>query len=581
MSPRSLPAVLTLAILAVSTGCGNPDEPRNPLPDGKVITLDPEVPVDGDVLVAAIPFDPGSLNPVVAPYALSAMIGDLVQPGLVRRHVEKGELVYEPLLASEFAFSPDKTALTYTLHEGLTWEDETPLTSKDVAFTQELIGDTTVASNWHGDAQHISSIDTPDDRTVVFHFERRQNPTLLQGYTIRGIVPRHALETADRATLRGHVSARSPLASGSYRIAEWRPDSKLVLAPNPRAPAHLKPHLERIVFKVLPEYSTRLMELEMGTVDLVPDIEVTDLPRLHKKRDLELMRMPAASMNYVGYNLTDPRFTDLRVRRALTMAIDRERIIRDYLSVEGTTYGDYCVGTISPSQPGWHAPNIIPLPYDPRAAMELLDAAGWKDVDKNGVRERGDDEMRFRLMVQTGSAETKRLAVLVQAYLEPIGVTAEIEMVEPARFAELAREHQFEAILWSFGANPVVDPSIQWSTGGRYNWYQYSNPEVDALIEKGLSAVDVSEAQEHFREVQRLVHADQPVTFLYWRDAIVGVDRRFRGVEMNNLTLFHHIENWYVPFAEHKYRGMMPFDMPVQTEPEGLRAGDDLPPPPQ
>jgi len=571
MSPPSLP-MAALAVLAVSIGCGNPQEPRNPLPEGKVITLDPDVPVDGDVLVAAIPFDPGSLNPVVAPYALSAMIGDLIQPGMVRRHVEKGELIYEPLLASEFSFSADGTTLTYKLNEGLTWEDGTPLTSKDVAFTQALIADPVVASNWYGDAQHIASIETPDDRTVVFRFTRPQNPMLQQAYTIRGIVPQHVLETADRATLRGHVSARNPLASGSYRIAEWRPDSKLILAPNPRAPAHLKPHLERIVFKVLPEYSTRLMELEVGSVDLVTDIEVSDIPGLHEKRDLDLVRMPSASMDYLGYNLTDPRFTDLRVRRALTMAIDRERIIRDYLSVEGTTYGTHAVGTISPTQTGWYASNIIPLPYDPRAAMDLLDASGWKDADKDGVRERGDQVMRFRLMVQTGSAETKRLAVLVQAYLEPIGVIAEIDMVEPTRFAELAREHQFEAILWSFGANPAVDLSIQWSTGGQYNWYQYSNPAVDALIEKGLSTID---------EVQRLIHADQPVTFLYWKDVIVGIDRRFQGVEMNSFTVLHRIEEWYVPIAEHKYRGMMPFDVPVQKDQVKPRAGDDLPPPPQ
>jgi len=572
--------MVALAVLTVAVGCGNPDEPKNPLPQGKVLSLDPSVPTDGDVLVVAIPFDPGSLDPVVTPYALSAMIAELIQPGLVRRHIEKNELVYEPMLASDFSFSPDKKALTYHLPEGSTWEDGTPLTSRDVAFTQSLIADPAVASNWYGQAQHIAGVETPDDRTVVFRFDRARRPALEQSYTIRGIVPEHVLGTVDRTTLRDHASARTPLASGSYRVAEWRPDNKLILAPNPRAPAHLKPHLERIVFKVLPEYSSRLMELEVGSVDLVTDLEVSDLPTLQEKRDLEVVRMPSASMDYVGYNLADPRFGDVRVRRALTMAIDRERIIRDSLTVGGSKHGTSCVGTISPTQTGWYASNIIPLPYDPRAAMDLLDTAGWKDADKDGVRERGDEEMRFQLMVQSGSAETKRLAVVVQAYLEPIGVKAEIDMVEPTRFAELAREHRFDAILWSFGANPTIDPSIQWATGGQYNWTQYSNPEVDALIAQALSATDVTTAQEHVREIQRTIYADQPVTFLYWKDTLVGVDRRFHGMEMNPFSVLHRIENWYVPIAEQKYRGMMPFDGPVKKEHVEPRAGDDLPPPP-
>lgn len=561
----------TLSLLLLASCFGNPEEPPEPRPEDLV--TDPAVPVPGDTLVLAVGFDPGNLNPVVAPYALSAMIADQVQPGLVRRGSDKGSLLYEPMLAESWTFSETNDSLTYTLREGLKWADGEPLTSEDVAFTYELIADEAVASNWFGDSKYIAAVETPDPRTVTFRFSRPQNPLLQQGYTVRGIVPEHVLADADRATLRGHPSGRDPLPSGPFRVTSWTANDRVVLERNPAAIAPFQPYLERVVFKILPEYSTRLLELERGAVDMVPSIEISDIPRVREDKSIDLVRMPSAVMEYVGFDLTDPRFDDVRVRTALTMSIDRSRLIRDYLSIDGTSYGHYCVGTISPVQAGWYASEITPLPYEPRKAIELLESAGWRDTDNDGIRERRGTELRFSLMVQTGSAFLKRMAVLVQAYWESVGAKVDIEMVDPAPFADRARRHEFEAILWSFGANPKIDPSIQWSTGGQYNWFQYSNPEVDALIRKGLETTDIEAAQKAFREAQVKIHEDQPVTFLYWRDDVVAIDKRFRDVQMNTFTLLHHLEEWYVPYAEQRYHNATPPPPVPGEDPPGEQSG--------
>lgn len=506
----------------------------------------PADPHRGDALVVAVGFDPGNISPLVAPYALSAMFGELVQPGLVQRQVGPQGLDYGPALAESWTWNPEHTALTYTLREGLVWEDGEPIDSMDVAFTHELIADPAVASNWVGDAARIDRIETPDARTVVFHFDEARSLALQQGFTMRGIVPEHQLRDADRSSLRGHASARQPLASGPFTVARWEPDSIVVLEPNPRAPEDWKPRLERIIARVLPEYSTRLIELENGGVDMVSDLEVADIAAIEANPRLRILREEAAAMQYVGWNNRDPRFRDPRARAAMTLAIDRDRLIDDLLSAGGTAYGRPCTSTIAPQLGDWANADIEPLPHDPSQARFLLAELGWADTDGDGTLDRDGQPFRFTLRVQNGYTLLKRAAVLIQSNLADIGVEMEIELMDPNRFSQVAREHEFEAILWSFGANPKVDPSIQWHSEGRYNWYQYRNDQVDQLIEQGIASVDKGESQLAFRKMQKIVHDEQPVTFLFWKDEVSAIDTRFEDVQTNSFTNLLDAHEWWV-----------------------------------
>jgi peptide/nickel transport system substrate-binding protein len=130
----------------------------------------------------------------------------------------------------------------------------------------------------------------------------------------------------------------------------------------------------------------------------------------------------------------------------------------------------------------------------------------------------------------------------------------DIEMIEALQFTRRARAKDFDALLWSFGANPKVDPTIKWHTDGAYNWFGYSNPEVDAAIEAGVSAENVTAAQEKFKEVQRLVYADDPATFLYWKDDLTAIDTRFEKVSMNLFSVVDQLHEWYVPLEKQKYK---------------------------
>lgn len=538
-----------MMLLWLALGCGS-SEPATPAGP----PADPNTPSDGDVLVVAFPSDPGNVSPLVAPYASSAMITDLVQPGLVRRQVTRNGLEYEPALAEKWSWNADGTVLTYTLREGLTWADGTPLTSKDVAFTQELIADPDVASNWLGTAKHIVSVQTPDPRTAVYTFDVPRNPVLQQGYTIRGVVPEHTLKSVDRGTFRGNASGRDPLASGPFRIAKWEPDNQIVLERNPAAPAEWRPHLDRIVIKVIPEPSTRLLELQNGTVDLLLDVDADNAGPLLHAAGITVEVEEAASMQYIGYNQTNPMFQDLLVRQALTESIDRDAMIANLFTVDGKPFGQPCVGTIAPTLGPWYADDLKPLPFDVADAKAHLDAAGWTDTDGDGVRSKNGVPLRFSLMVQTGESQLDKIAIYTQAAWKDVGVQLDIDRVEAARFAERARQKDYQAMLWGFGANPKVDPSQEWRSDGQYNWFGYTNPAVDAKIDEGVSAADPQVAQAAFREVQRLVHADQPVTFLFWSDKFLAMSDRFRDTEHNTFNGLLHAERWWVPSDQQKYK---------------------------
>jgi len=526
-----------LVILALLLACTPaPEEVSDP-------AADPPGAADGDTLVYGVPFDPGNANPLVIPYSLSQMVTDLVVPSLVYRAVDDDGLSFEPALAESWSFDETGTVLTYKLREGLKWEDGTPLKASDAVFSWSLIADPAVASNWHGDAQHIAGYAAPDDRTVVVTFVQPRNPVLQQARSVRGIVPEHILGKADRSTLRGHASAREPTASGPFRIADWRADEKIVLERNPNAPADWRSHLSRIVLLVQPEYSSRLLELEAGRLDLLSDVEIPDLPRLEKNERIRIEVARSATMQYIGYNLRKPELADPRVRRALAMATDTDKLIDDLLAVDGKTYGRPCVGTISPEYKAWYADDIERIQHDPEAARRLLDEVGWRPGAVN-----------LTMMVQTGSAISRRVAVITQAMWKEVGVTLNLEMVEPTRFSQRAREKDYQLILWSFGASPNIDPSIKWRSTGQYNWFGLVDPELDALIDEGMAATDLSVAQERFKEVQRRVYDAQPATFLFWKDRAVAIDKRFRDVEMNSYSDLRRAERWYVPKAEQKYR---------------------------
>lgn len=559
MFPRPALVALALALHA----CGSGGDPATPEPAPQ--------PAGGanatrDTLVLGYQSDIGNLISVVSETAADSDILTNISYPLIDSEFDCS-LKKLPGLATKWEWSEDGKILKMTLRDDIKFEDGTPLTAEDIAFTNELIADPAVAS------PRISNIErmTPDGRPMIkspteieWHFtEAYDRDTQAAHASSIEILPKKHLVGADRATLRGHPMSKAPLSSGPWRLAKWEPNTRIVLEPNPNftGPEEDRPRLNRVIFKILPEYSTRLIELESGDIDMMQAINVEDADRLRKEHpEIRLIRRGWRSNDYIAWNLKNPLFTDVKVRTALAHAVDIDSMIGKLLTSDtGESYARTSIGTITPALCGVHNDDVVPFAHDKEKAKALLAEAGWKDSDNNGVLDKDGKEFAFTLATNTGNKRRADIQVLVQAQLQEIGIKVELEKQESNTFFENLRKKEYEAAVAGWSAGLFIDPSPLWSCDTAekqypFNFTSYCNPEVDALINQGLHTPDPVAAAPIWKDLQAKIYADQPYLFLWWMDEIVGINERFQDVQIDVLSPLHNLHEWNVPEDKVKYK---------------------------
>lgn len=543
------PVAILLVLLLLAPGCGPGEAEKGESAAGATAPPAAAEPVRGGTLVVAWISDADVLNPVVQQSLLAQHLGTLLFPNLTSEGFADCRLQQVPYLAESWQWSDGGRTLTFRLREGVRWEDGTPVTSADVALTTELMRDESVASPRYNNVERVAAVETPDARTAVFRFTEPYEAQTQLSHASQDLLPRHLLAGADRQTLRGHPFGFRPLAAGPFRLERWTRNQEIVLAANPGYTLGAPPYIERVVFRVIPEYTTRLAELIRGTVDVVDNLQVEDVARLRQENpEIRIIPRGWRFLEYLGWNLRDPLFADRRARRALTMCLDRETVIAALLSGGGERYGRPAVGTITPELCRQHNDAIPPLPFDPRAGQALLAELGWEDRDGDGLLDREGLPFRFTLKTNSGNPRRERVAVLVQGQLRRVGIDVRIESVEGTTLTDQLRRKEFQAVLYGWSASLYVDPTEFWHSGEEYeyNFCSYANPEVDRLIESGVAETDPARAQATWREVQRLIYEDQPYTFLYWVNSLMGVNRRVQGVEANILSPLYGLERWWI-----------------------------------
>jgi peptide/nickel transport system substrate-binding protein len=568
------------ALVAISlSGCGGGDKGGEASSDS----------FPRDTLVIAYQSDADSLLSVVSQSAAdSAIIDNLNYP--LTDSTFDCSLEYVPALAKSWDWSEDGRVISMELRDDIYWNDGERVTAQDVAFTMELVEDPRVASPRISYIEQMVPGKRPlviDDTHLEWHFTHAYDPvTQLAHVSSLAVVPQHILEDADRATLRGHQFTREPLVNGRWKLGSWDRGEKIVLEPNDQwtGPEEELPKLRRVIFRILPEYATRLMALERGEVDFLEGVQIADADRLVREHpEIVLHRRGWRFLDYVAWNPLDPEaykeitrdldpdekvdlqrvprhplFGDRQVRIELARAIDVDKLIADLLTSRetGEKYGRPAVGTITPALCDVHNDDIERFPFDPAAAKEGLAILGWEDHDGDGILDRDGVPFRFTLMTNSGNPRRAKAAVIIQAGLKEIGIDVRIEQIESNTFFERLRKKDYEAALSGWSAGLFVDPKDIWHSGPEYefNFVSYDNPEVDRLIEEGLMEADPAKAREIWHQLQALVYADQPYAFLYWMDQIVAVHQRFQEVNIDILSPINRLHEWWVPADQVKYK---------------------------
>jgi len=453
-------------------------------------------------------------------------------------------LLFTPIVTYDSTFAPapalaeswtlSDTAVTFELRDDLSWHDGTPVTARDVVFTFDRAKNPDFASPLN--AAYLANVATAEalgDHEVRFTFTAPHSEPLQDFFWPP--IPAHLLAAVPATNMAQAPFNRAPVGNGPYRFVRWDANQQLVFTANPDYPAGLggPPGISDVVYRIIPDQTTLLAELLSQGIEVDGPLAPAQVARVESATDVKLESFPWRQFSYIGWNTRRPQFADPAVRRALTMAIDRAAIVRTVLEGHGTVAS----GPIPP----WHrlSPHLEPLPHDPAAAAAVLDAAGWRDTDEDGVRDHDGVELSFDLLTNQRSPIYGDVAKIVQSNLREIGVDAQPRLLEWQSVLARHRSRDFDAVLTNWVLdNFRVDPRAlfhgsQVAVEGSANRSSYANPVADSLMDLGARTTDEARAAETWAEFARVLQHDQPVTFLFWQEELAGVSRRLADVRMD------------------------------------------------
>ncbi|RJX31274.1 MAG: peptide-binding protein [Desulfarculus sp.] len=499
----------------------------------------------GSVVIGTIG-DATSMIPMITSDSASHEMSGLVYDGLLKYDKD---LNLVGSLAESWTVSPDGLTITFKIRKGVRWQDGKPYTAADALFNWRFMVDPKTPTAYSGDYLKVEDAAAPDDYTFVVHYKEPFAPGLAS-WTLSQM-PRHLLEGRD---VRASELNRRPLGTGPYKFERWDPGARVVLRYNPDY-WEGRPNLDQVTYRVIPDMATMFLELKAGGLDWMGLTALQYSRQTNSqyfKKSFKKYRYVSSAYTYLGYNLKDSRFTDRRVRQALSYAINKKEIIKGVL----LGLGQVCTGPIKPGT-YWYNPNVPRFDYNPAKAKALLAEAGWKDSDGDGVLDKAGRPFEFTILTNQGNSYRANTGVIIQQRLVQIGIRVKLRTVEWAAFIkEFVNKGRFEAVLLGWSISPDPDQFDIWHSSkakpGQLNFTFYKNPEVDQLLVAARRTFDRAERRALLFKLQEILAEDQPYTFLYVADALPILAARFQGIEPAPAGISYNFIRWWVPKALQK-----------------------------
>lgn len=457
---------------------------------------------DGQIVFATRITELESLDPLTVTLSRAQAVAYHVNEGLTK-FSPTGEIV--PGLAESWEVTEDNLTYTFKLRENVNWHDGQPFSAEDVLFTFETVMAEGVQSRAKGTLEtYVEGVEIAENDSFVITLKEPFSPLLTTLAEQVLIVPQHVYGEGGASA----EFASKPVGTGPYRVTEHSIDA-VTLQHNPDywgEPARTA----TIILKDAPEPASQLAGLlsgELSVIAYVPNV-MGDI----EARGYQIFTVSAGSVHGINLDLQNPIFQDARVRQALWLALDRERIKSLHY-----TEGLLADTVVSPAYGEYRNGALEPITRDLEAARALLNEAGWVMNEATRIREKDGTPLAFNYYAWAAQ-QWQDIAAVAQASWKEIGAESEITVVENALIAEtVSSRYDAAAIGWGLTLDPVVGLDLLFRTtertfeeGGTRNIFHYSNPEVDARLDEALSTTDFERRSQLVHEIQQIVYDDVP-----------------------------------------------------------------------
>lgn len=478
-----------------------------------------------------------TLSPLSPSIFGSNEILDFVFMHLHRIDAETGKM--KPELASSWEFSEDLTAITYYLRTDVKWWDGKPVTAEDVLYTFEKMKDPKTNYPNITTLRFIKKAEVMGTHAIKFTFDRVYADLLTDSDIMP--VPRHIYEKI------GQDFERNPVGNGPYKIKEFSPGSSIILVYNDGY-YRGRPPLDEIQLRNYTNIQAMVADFVQGNLDLILNITPAVAKDLSNNKNIAIDSRPGNTYTYIGWNLNNEFLDDKDIRKALSMAINRSKILNDVF----LEMGKLSLGPLPPSSWGYNG-DIAPIEYNLSKAKEILRQKGFEDRNRNNILDKNGQD--FTLNIITNVENPDRVAILngVMRDLRLLGIKINARTMDASSFISKVVNKDFDGFIMGWIVGQKIDPTVYWYSEpnrGKYNFASYKNKIVDSLIDIGASMLDRKRAKKIWGEFQKIVYEDQPYTFLVVPNEISASYKRVKGSEQG-IKLASAYTYW-IPEAERR-----------------------------
>lgn len=504
----------------------------------------------------------GIFQPAFATDTYDFYVTNLVYESLLSVNT-KGEL--EGNLAEKWTASPDGTVFTFTLRDGIKFQDGQPLTADDVKYSIEYVGQPDykgargsyisaikgVEDFKAGKTKDLSGIKVIDNKTIEITTKETYSSGFVRfGLNFR-IFPKHIWEKVDVAKATEATDLlRNPIGTGAFKLSKFVPDQYVEFTRNNDYWGGA-PKLDKIILQKTNQ-DVAQGQLLKGEID---QIYVTNLTKddetLYKSKNLNVQGITNNAYQYLAFNLSMDKFKDKRVRQAFAYAMDRESVVNNLMGGHGSV-----ANNPYPSNFWAHPDGLNEYKYDPKKAIELFKQAGWNYNESDKKMYLDGKPVKLVLKYSKGNVVTEKSAPLLQQNLKDVGIDLDMQIMEFNTLFDQAKKGDFELAfigqgnemdgdLSKFYRSSFIKP-IGDNSGS--NFIRYNNPELDKLIDDGFKLTDQNERAKVYKKIGLLLNDELPVVYRYHWDQDTIYTGKLKGREFTPIAddYYYKIQNWYL-----------------------------------